>query len=366
MKWSGGIRGKNPLSVFVLTLLLLFTFLPSCSPSAASVQILPALKQANLQGRMIFILYNLKGNQLVRLDLTSGTLRTLFAAPERSWLGAAELSPDGTQIVLAYAPPPPKGQVQLADTDLYRMPADGSSEPQPLLQRSRPNESFTYPSWSPDGQMIYYTHTLPSTSNRLGVDSTIERARLNGIAEVILKNAIWPRLSPDGARMAYLVLSEFTSNNALSLAGADGSHPTQLVSAKTFPIVDAHIFSPDGKEVYFSAPSPLALWPVEPAAATTRGWFFEAHQLLTNLWHLGVQPVSAHSNPSDWFRVSVDGGEPQQVTHVQDVNMVAAFSPDEQWLAFISQKGLFLMKPDGSQLTQLAVLPGMGSLNWVK
>jgi Tol biopolymer transport system component len=349
----------KPLKLLsILSLLLLFTFLPSCSSTTSSVQILPALKQANLSGKMIFILYGQKGNQLVQLDLASGKLRTLFAAPERSWLGSAELSPDGTQIILAYAPPPPQGQVQLADTDLYRMPSDGSSAPQPLVQRSRANESYTYPSWSQDGQFIYYTHTLPSTSSRLGIDSTIERVKPFGVAEVLIKNAIWSRLSPDGARMAYLVLSEYTSNNTLSLASADGSNPSDLVDAKQFPIVDAHLFSPDGKQVYFSAPSPQAARPGPAAvgfapAASFGGWF-------------GVQPVSAHSNPSDWFRVSLSGGAPQQMTHVQDVNMVAAFSPDGQWFAFISQKGLFVMKPDGSQLTQLATLAGMGSLDWVK
>ena len=360
---------KNIKFLFACSLLLLFTFLPSCGSSGAPVQILPALQEANLSGKLIFILYNQKGNQLVQLDLATGKLVTLFAAPERSWLGAADISPDGKQFVLAYAPPPPKGQVQLAETGLYLMPAgaavstpastvkDAGSEPQPLLTPSRANESFTYPTWSPDGQMIYYTRTAPSTSNRLGMNSSIERFRPGGQAEMILSSATWPRLSPDGARIAYLALSEFTSDNALSLAGADGSNPVELVPAEQFTTIDAPLFSPDSKVVYFSAPSPQGLQPSTGSKAA-------------NLWPFGVRPVSAHSIPSDWFRVPVDGGEPgslpEQITHVQDVNMVAAFSPDGQWLAYVSQKGLFVLKPDGSQLTQLAALTGMGSLNWVK
>jgi Tol biopolymer transport system component len=351
--------------LFTVFFLLIFLLLPSCRPSSTSVQILPALQEANLSGRMFFILYGQQGNQLVQLDLSTGNMKTLFAAPDRSWLASTDISPDGKQFVLAYAPPPPSGQVQTAVTDLYLLPVDGSSAPQPTVRRSRPYESYSSPTWSRDGRMIYYTHTAPSTSNRLGIDQTIERVKPNDSAEVLLKNAIWPALSPDGARMAYLVLDEFTSNNALSLADADGSNPSELVSAKTYPIVDDHIFSPDGKEVYFSAPSPEGqrLAPeteAEPDAAPG-GLVWRR-----DFWPSGVQTVSAHSEPSDWFRVSVDGGTPQQVTHVADVNMVAAFSPDGRWLAYISQKGLFVMKPDGSGLTQLAVLPGLGSLDWVR
>lgn len=350
----------------LLTAFFLFILLPSCSSSSTPVQILPALQQANLSGRMIFILYNAKGNQLVEIDLSSGKMKTLFAAPERSWLAAAEISPDGKQFVLAYAPPPPRGQVQLANTDLYLLAADGSGSPQPLVQHAQQNESFAYPAWSPDGQAVSFTHTVPSTSNRLGIDSTIERVRPDGGnsvsgSEVILKNATWSRLSPDGARIAYLVLSEFTSNNALSLAGADGSKPSELVSARTYPIVDMHLFSPDGQEVYFSAPSPQSQRPAPVAGTQARGLAW-----LRDFWPSGVRTVTAHSNPSDWFRVSASGGTPQQLTHVGDVNMVAAFPPDGQRLAYVSQKGLFVMKPDGSGLTQLAALTGMGSLNWVK
>ncbi|RPJ41304.1 MAG: hypothetical protein EHM21_13330 [Chloroflexi bacterium] len=365
---------KNIKVLFVVTLILLFTFLPSCSSPGPTVQVLPALAEANLSGKMVFILYNQKGNQIVQLDLATGKMVTLFAAPERSWLGAAEISPDGTQLVLSYAPPPPRGKVQLAETGLYLMPLDSAADAaagaaalaeralQPLLQPSRANESFTYPTWAPDGQWIYFTHTVPSTTNRLGIDTTIERARLGGEVEVVLNSATWPRLSPDGKWMAFLTLSEFTSDNALSLAGADGSNPAELVPARAFPIVDAPLFSPDGTEVYFSAPSP------QGQAATGKARLWPGSR--ADSWSFGARPVSAHSEPSDWFRVRVDGGEPgslpEQITQVQDVNMIAAFSPDGQRLAYLSQTGLFVLKPDGSQITQLAALTGIGSLNWIE
>jgi Tol biopolymer transport system component len=338
--------------IAALSLVLFLLILPSCGANSqnVSVQVLPALKQAGLQGRIFFILYEPQDIHLVQLDLSSGAMKTLFAAPKSSWLATAVVSPDGKTILLAYAPPPPAGQVQLANTDLYRMPADGSSAPQPLLKRTVPGESYSYPAWAADGQTIYTTHSLPSNTTQLGIDSNIERFKPGEAPQVIVKNAIWSQPSPDGARLAYLALSEFTSNNSLYLANADGSSPKELVSTQQFPIVDEHIFSPDGQQVYFSAPDAQAQSPAPG------GW----------VWDFGVRPVSAHNNPSDWFRVSVQGGQAQQVTQVKGVNMSAAFSPDQQWLAFASEKGLFVMRPDGSQLTQVVDQFGMWSIQWLQ
>ena len=156
--------------IIALLIVMLAGLLPSCGAAGQGMQVLPALKEAGLAGRLIFILYQQKGNQVMQLDLATGATRSLFAAPDKSWLASAEVSPDGSTILLAYAPPPPAGQVQLANTDLYRMPADGASAPQALLERSRPNESYTHPIWAPDGQTIYYTHSAPTTTSRLGVE----------------------------------------------------------------------------------------------------------------------------------------------------------------------------------------------------
>ncbi len=362
-------------SALALLLVLLMALLPSCRAPQQDVQVLPALKQAALPGRLVLIQSRQNGSRVMELDLASGAVRALFTAPQKSWLAAAEVSPDGKTLLLAYAPPPPNGEEQLNHTDLYTLPVGGLGAPQPLILRATPGESFDYPAWSPDGQAVIYAHSAPSKTARLGIETSIERLPINapagGQPQVILRSATWPRFSPDGAHLAYLGLSEFTSENSLHLVNADGSAPAQLVPVSQFPIVDAHIFSPDGREIYFTAPQEgHGSLPGAPALASPP----PAADLPARLARLfsgatlffGARPVTAHGDPSDWYRVSASGGEVRRVIETQDVNMAGAFSPDGQWLAYASQQGLFVMKPDGSQWVQIASLVGMGSLNWLE
>lgn len=45
--------------------------------------------------------------------------------------------------------------------------------------------------------------------------------------------------------------------------------------------------------------------------------------------------------------------------------MDGRFSPDGNDVAFISYTGVYLMKPDGSQLLQIASMLFIGSLDWI-
>jgi hypothetical protein len=77
-----------------------------------------------------------------------------------------------------------------------------------------------------------------------------------------------------------------------------------------------------------------------------------------------VQIAEAHNVPSDWWRVVIEGGKPEQLTHINGTGMYADYSPDGQHIAFASITGLYAMQPDGSNLIQL-VNAGLGpSLSW--
>ena len=58
-----------------------------------------------LSGHLLVIQYHESGASLIRLDLATGNYETLFQAPTGSLLNTAALSPDGKQLILAYAPP---------------------------------------------------------------------------------------------------------------------------------------------------------------------------------------------------------------------------------------------------------------------
>ncbi len=82
---------------------------------------------------------------------------------------------------------------------------------------------------------------------------------------------------------------------------------------------------------------------------------------------LGITLASAHSVPSDWWSVSVEGGTPTRLTHLAAASLYASPSPDGKYFASYSGNGIFVMKPDGTQVTAVVpeVGPISGTVNWM-
>jgi Tol biopolymer transport system component len=139
--------------------------------------------------------------------------------------------------------------------------------------------------------------------------------------------------------------------NELFIANPDGSGSQKVsFSGPWIPdILDAPIFSPDGKSLLFSAPGPS-----------------QSHQPNWVDRMMGVQIARAHSVPADWWSVPVTGGVPTQLTKLQTINLFASLSPDKKHIASVSGEGLFLMDLDGSNLTQLISDSGVqGTVSWI-
>jgi Tol biopolymer transport system component len=302
---------------------------------------------SKLSGHLIYIQIP---RRIVKLDLASGQRTILFTASNNAFVSAAQVSPDGKWIVMAYAPPEDPN-LQSANTDLYVMPADGSAAPQVLLKRATQKEDFFNPVWSPDGKYVYYSHLMPDvngTSKYTNFTYDLERvAYPGGRPQKLIDSAFWPRLSPDGSKLAYVSFVPATNSNDVYIARPDGSQAKLVMPAGAFSAVDAPLFSPDGKTIAFSAVG----GPQLPGLS----W-------LDRL--MGVQIAEAHNVPSDWWRISVESGKPEQLTHINGTGMYADYAPDGQHLAFASITGLFVMRPDGSNLIQLINEGLGGSVSW--
>ena len=273
----------------------------------------------NLSGRLVYLVGFQENNNphtsLQSLDLKSGVVTTLYQAPPNWWISAAAVAPDEKQIVLSYATP-------ANFPALYLMPLDGSGPPSLLISPPTNLDEYIEPVWSPDGRFIYFAHI------DFGVPSPvfdIERiAYPNGTPEMLLTNAYWPRLSPDGSRLVYVSKNPDDKTDRLFISTADGSKPQQvaLEGAVVPTIIDAPLFLPDGKTLLFSG--------------------FVQEQSFTPNWLdrlLGVQVASAHSLPEDWWSVPVAGGVPTQLTHLQAPSLYASLAPDGQLLASFSSQG---------------------------
>lgn len=307
----------------------------------------PAWADLGIEGQLYYPAFLQEQQNLLRLDLETGEQVTIFDPPENAWLSDAAVSPDGRQIVIAYGPPPEAGQVQFGFTDLYLMSSDGTEEPMPLLEREQASETYYNVSW-PLEDYIYYAHFAPSTDDLGSIVyvSQVERYHIpSGESEVLVQAAAWPRLSPDGTKMAYV-----TDNNEFTISDADGSNPRVLeLPTDRFPAVDAPLFSPDGETIYFS----VAAVEVQP---------------VRSLWDflMGVKIAEAHNVPSDWWRMPVDGSEaPQQLTNIFEIGMYGDFGPDGEYVAFITSTGVFVMQSDGTGVFRLRNIAATGTVNWV-
>jgi Tol biopolymer transport system component len=309
-----------------------------------------------LSGKIVFT----AGRQGVdELDLSTGQVTRMFRTPdpEMSWVIGQSVSPDGREMVMAFAPPPPPGQTQTGYTDLVIVPTDGSAEPEPLVERKDPDEDFIWPTWSPDGKFVYYVHISPPEENSFLSHFVIERLPYpDRQPEAIVENAIWPRLSSDGSRLAYVVYDTVTAAQSLYTANADGTDARHIELPSSFISIDSPMFSPDNEWILFSgitqgfsdAPSP--------------SW-------LDRL--LGVQAAFANGAPADWWRIPVDGGNPEKLTSILDLGMYGTFAPDGRHVAYSSYTGLFVMNPDGSDIVQLLGIEnipgtiGQATVDWL-
>jgi len=344
-----------------------FESVPTVAPSfedapqtntVTNTQIPVTWAHLNLTGRLVCINGSMGDNtfklQVQVLDLITGEVTTIFDAPKYSWIYYVAVSPDNTQLLMSYAPPPGENTV---DQDIYSMPLDGSQPPQLLFTPPTKEDDYIEVEWSPDGKYIYFTHVnyhIPPAEGQIYPLYTIFRKELpDGQPEKIAEKAYWPRLSPDASQIAYVTVDLFKRGNKLFVANADGSQAREVViTGPRLPdIKDAPLFSADGQSIIFSADVPTQSY--QP------NWLDKL---------LGVSIAKAHSNvPSDWWSIPVTGGEMTRLTNIQSLGLFASRSPDNQHMASYSLNGIFVMKLDGSELTMLIPNPQSvpGTVTWI-
>lgn len=310
----------------------------------------------NLRGKLVYASIPLSNDDvsihIKILDLATGELITLFATEGDGWISYITVAPDGNQLVMSYiAPSQGSGSLNRA---LYRMPLDGSSPPQLFLEPPTSDDHYIHAEWSPDGQYIYYAHYNSNIRPQGQLDPVYNIFRIkypDGPPEKIAEPAFWLRISADSARLVYVSIDPVSGENDLVVSNADGSNAQKIaISGSNVPeLIDAPIFAPDGQSILYSAPTPTQAY--KPS-------------LLDRL--MGIQVAKAHDVPSDWWSVPISGGAATRLTRLQTINLFASISPDKKYIASVSGEGIFVMDPDGSNLTQIVLDPAVvGTVNWI-
>lgn len=261
--------------------------------------------------------------ELVVADVAAGTLRTVYTS-DTLLFEAPNWTPDGRWLVVN------------GDGRLFRLPANGSGEPEPIDLGGVPEINNDHVV-APDGRYVYVS-AADGHIHRVG---WYEAAPLRVTADQAPERGFRHYLhgiSPDGGTLAY-VGTENSGQRRLYTRPVRGGADTLVGDG--FSPADGPEFGPDGEWLYFNS----------EIASTAPG-----HAQL--------------------FRVRPDGSGLTQLTHDERVNWFPHVSPDNTLIAYVSfppgtlghpenvPVTVRLMGTDGAGRRDIAsVFGGQGTMN---
>jgi len=191
------------------------------------------------------------------------------------------------------------------------------------------------PVLSPDGRYIFFVERAAIFLEDGSLVETVNLKRLDQETEetiLIQEYGTWPRVSPDGTKLAYVKYDSEVGSNQLYVVALDGSNPEILVELTAEDeYLDAPAWTADSEALIYSyTPAP------------TVGFFDQL---------IGTQLVYAHANhslPADWWQVGLDGSDPVQLTDADDLLIYVDSEPDGDRIVYTSTSGVYLLHPDGT------------------
>ena len=189
----------------------------------------------NLEGKLVYINGSVTNDvfslQIQVLNLVTGEVMTIFDAPKYSWIYYVTVSPDNTQVLMTYSPPPADNEPP--DQNIYIMPLDGSQPPKLLFTPPEKEDDYVEVEWSPDGKYIYFTHVnfqiTPQPDQIYPLYEIYRMTFPDGKPERVAEKAFWPRVSSDSSHIAYISVDLFLRENKIYIADSNGKNPHEVV-----------------------------------------------------------------------------------------------------------------------------------------
>lgn len=267
-------------------------------------------------------LRDLRGQRTVRLTHAAGKEFGYFSV----------IAPDSKSIAYAW----------FNDQGFYDLRTTSTGGGEPRIVYRNEEAGFVQPcAWTPDGKQIL---TLLFRKDNISQIALVPAA---GGAPTVLRSLNWvyPKrmdLSPDGRHIVYdSFATEDNGDRTIYLLTVDGSSEKKLVTDPgnhLFPL-----WTPDGKRILFASDrgDGMGLWQVDPAGGKSRlvapnlGRFVPLGITSQGDYYYGLR-----SGGTDVY-VSDPGGTQRRLATMKfpDRNRAPAWSPDGEWLAYLSRRG---------------------------
>lgn len=344
---SSALRARWALIPLLLLMLVAACGAPAASaptapngtrfPQPGVATVIPsAAVTDDLGGRLVLA----RDREFYTMLPTGQDQKRLPPAPEKSYVRDPAWSPDGSLIAYSFSPPPKQGEP--GGADLYVMNADGSNR-KLLVAHDKEAPVLESPSWSPDGQTVYFSYLKAIFQGTKHVDDIfqIEKVGLaSGKRTPVLSEGGSPHLSDDGKLVTYIKTDTKTFEQSIWVANSDGSNPRLVVPQASFQAFFAPKLSPDGKLIAFGAVGgPTAANPSPPSPAGPLSW-------------LGPRTAYAHDVPWEVWIVGADGKGLRRLTQLQEDQPSVSWSPTGKNLAFAGARGVYVLSVDGKRLSQ--------------
>ncbi len=259
-----------------------------------------------------------RGPPVVRaLRVATGEERLEVEVASMGFAYELDVEPATGRVALAYTPPPRDGEAVFDRSAIVVRSGDGEMER--VACEDAGGVWCSYPAWSSGA--IWYARS----GEGIHEDSVIERVDM-GAGEVTARIA-WatePAASSDGRALAWIALEPETGARRLVYRGEDGAVERVLVGEGVHEDIGQPFFSADGEHVYYVALRPI--WSYVDAALSV--FVGEAHA------------HSSHDVPGDWWRVSVEGGEPEQITDLGTIHYDGRADPGGEWIWAATREGV--------------------------
>lgn len=279
----------------------------------ACSQDLPGTRKVAAVDADLVLLHETGPMTVSQFDAATGQDELVYTFLPYSVGYSLSVGPDG-ELAVSMSPVPEADEEPAQGSEIRRL-VDGVLEP--MACDAGALQKCFFPRWARSGETLSYVRTgagLEPGSSVLETVSTVEQSvawRADAATE--------PAVAPDGS-LAWVSVDPVTLQRSLRVWDASTNAERVVLEPDVYDL-GLPMFSADGTSLYVVRLSPMTAW----------------HRVL----QLGAAWAhNGHDQPGDWWRVSLDGSDPVQVSYLSTILYAGAIDPNGDTLYTATREGV--------------------------